>query len=122
VLILTTPNRLQLANLADLSVRPYSPDHLSELSYDETLALLDEEGFDVLEATGLHLELALNWFSPQPKLDRFQRRWNRKWAVPLMRVLLAAGALAPRYSLDLIFVARRKKTSERASRPVSAVH
>ena len=43
-----------------------------------------------------------------PKLDRLQRGWNRPWAVPLMRVLLAAGALAPRYSLDLIFVARRR--------------
>ena len=27
-LILTTPNRLRLANLADGSERPYSPDHL----------------------------------------------------------------------------------------------
>src|SRR5947207_447335 len=33
VLVLTTPNRLRLANLADGSERPYSPDHLSELSY-----------------------------------------------------------------------------------------
>jgi SAM-dependent methyltransferase len=122
VLILTTPNRLRLANLVDRSERPYSPDHLSELSYDEALALLDEEGFDVVEATGLHLELALNWLSPHPKLDRFQRRWNRKWAVPLMRVLLAAGALAPRYSLDLIFVARKKKPAGRPTRPVTSVH
>jgi len=109
VLILTTPNRLRLANLVDRSERPYSPDHLSELSYDEARALLDEEGFEILEATGLHLELALNWLSPHPKLDRFQRRWNRRWAVPFMRVLLAAGSLAPRYSLDLIFVARRRR-------------
>jgi SAM-dependent methyltransferase len=108
VLILTTPNRLRLANLVDGSERPYSPDHLSELSYDEACALLHEEGFDILEATGLHLELALNWLSPHPKLDRLQRRWNRRWAVPFMRVLLAAGSLAPRYSLDLIFVARRR--------------
>ena len=109
VLILTTPNRLRLANLVDRSERPYSPDHLSEVSYDEARALLDEEGFEILEATGLHLELALNWLSPHPKLDRLQRRWNRRWAVPFMRVLLAAGALAPRYSLDLIFVAERRK-------------
>jgi hypothetical protein len=114
VLILTTPNRLRLANLVDHSERPYSPDHLSELSYDEALALLDDEGFEVVEKTGLHLELALNWFSPHPKLDRFQRRWNRRWAVPFMRVLLAAGALAPRYSLDLIFVARRRKAAHHA--------
>jgi SAM-dependent methyltransferase len=107
-LILTTPNRLRLANLADRSERPYSPDHLSELSYDEARALLDREGFEVRAATGLHLELMLNWLSPLPKLDRLQRRWNRPWAVPLMRVLLAAGALAPRYALDLFFVARRR--------------
>lgn len=107
-LILTTPNRLRLANLADRSERPYSPDHLSELSYDEVGAALTSGGFEVVSATGVHLELMLNWLSPQPKLDRLQRRWNRPWAVPLMRLLLAAGALAPRYALDLIFVARRR--------------
>jgi SAM-dependent methyltransferase len=107
-LILTTPNRLRLANLADGSERPYSPDHLSELSYDEVRALLAAEGFEIRRATGLHLELLLNWLSPMPKLDRLQRGWNRPWAVPLMRLLLAAGALAPRYALDLVFVARRR--------------
>jgi SAM-dependent methyltransferase len=106
-LILTTPNRLRLANLADGSERPYSPDHLSELSYDEVRGLLQAEGFEVLHATGLHLELMLNWLSPQPKLDRLQRRWNRPWAIPLMRALLAAGGLCPRYAVDLVFVARR---------------
>ena len=109
LLVLTTPNRLRLANLVDRSERPYSPDHLSEVSYDEAHALLNEEGFEVEHASGLHLELMLNWFSSEPKLDRLQRRWNRPWAVPLMRALLAAGALAPRYSLDMIFVARKKK-------------
>jgi len=109
VLILTTPNRLRLANVVDGSERPYSPDHLSELSYDEVHELLRQEGFEVEQATGLHLELMLNWFSSRPKLDRLQRRWNRPWAVPLMRALLAAGRLAPRYSLDMIFVSRKKK-------------
>jgi SAM-dependent methyltransferase len=109
VLILTTPNRRRLANLADRSERPYSPDHLSELSYDEVQELLRGAGFEVLSATGVHLELLLNWLSPHPKLDRLQRGWNRPWARPLMRALLAAGALAPRYSLDLIFVARRAR-------------
>jgi hypothetical protein len=107
-LILTTPNRLRLANVADGSERPYSPDHLSELSYDEAHALLGAEGFEIRRATGLHLELLLNWFSPMPKLDRLQRGWNRPWAVPLMRLLLAAGAFWPRYALDLVFVARRR--------------
>ena len=106
-LVLTTPNRLRLANLVDGSERPYGPDHLSELSYDELAALLPAQGFEVVERTGLHLELFLNWFSSQPKLDRLQRRWNRPWAIPLMRLMLAAGALAPRYSVDLVFVARR---------------
>jgi ubiquinone/menaquinone biosynthesis C-methylase UbiE len=107
VLILTTPNRRRLANVADRSERPYSPDHLSELSYDEVRRMLPAQGFAVEQATGLHLELLLNWLSPQPKLDRLQRRWNRRWAVPLMKLLLAAGALAPRYALDLVFVARK---------------
>lgn len=105
-LILTTPNRLRLANWVDRSERPFSPDHLSELSYDEVRGLLASEGFQVLQATGLHLELCLNWLSRAPKLDRLQRGWNRPWAVPLMRLLLAAGALTPRRSLDMIFVAR----------------
>ncbi|PYQ15927.1 MAG: hypothetical protein DMF80_07025 [Acidobacteria bacterium] len=108
VLILTTPNRRRLANVVDRSERPYSPDHLSELSYDEVHERLAEQGFEVQQASGLHLELMLNWFSSLPKLDRLQRTWNRPWAVPLMRSLLAAGALAPRYSLDMIFVARKK--------------
>ncbi len=107
MLILTTPNRRRLANVIDGSDRPYSPDHLSELSFDEVHALLARNGFTVLQATGLHLELLLNWFSAEPKLDRLQRRWNRSWAIPLMRLLLRAGALWPRYSLDLVFVARR---------------
>lgn len=106
VLVLTTPNRKRLANVADRSERPYSPDHLSELSHDEVLALLASQGFRVERTTGLHLELCLNWFSRAPKLDRLQRQWNRPWAVPLMRLLLAAGALAPRLSLDMVFVAR----------------
>jgi ubiquinone/menaquinone biosynthesis C-methylase UbiE len=107
MLVLTTPNRRRLANVVDRSERPYSPDHLSELSYDEARALLRAHGFEILDETGLHLELLLNWTSPMPKLDRLQRGWNRRWAVPLMRALLAAGALAPRYALDLVFVARR---------------
>jgi len=108
ILVLTTPNRRRLANVVDRSDRPYSPDHLSELSYDEVRALLEQEGFEILESTGVHLELLLNWLSPQPKLDRLQRRWNRPWAVPLMRALLSAGALLPRLALDLIFVARKR--------------
>jgi SAM-dependent methyltransferase len=108
VLVLTTPNRRRLANVVDRSERPYSPDHLSELSYDEIRALFEADGWSVLHATGLHLELLLNWTSPLPKLDRLQRGWNRPWAVPLMRALLWAGRLAPRYALDLVFVARRE--------------
>jgi SAM-dependent methyltransferase len=107
-LVLTTPNRLRLSNVADGSERPYSPDHLSELSYDELDALLPRCGFDVVERTGVHLELLLNWFSRLPKLDRLQRAWNRPWALPLMRATMSAGALAPRYALDLIFVARKR--------------
>ncbi len=106
-LILTTPNRLRWANHVDRSERPYSPDHLSELSHDEVLDLLESTSFRVVHRTGLHFELLLNYLSPLPKLDRLQRRWNRPWAVPLMRLLLAAGRLVPRYSLDMIFVARK---------------
>jgi hypothetical protein len=68
----------------------------------------NEVGFGVVHATGLHLELMLNWLSAQPKLDRLQRCWNRPWAVPLIRLLLAAGGLASRYALDLVYVARAR--------------
>ena len=44
-----------------------------------------------------------------PSWTACSARWNRPWAVPLMRLLLAAGALPPRYSLDLVFVARRRR-------------
>jgi SAM-dependent methyltransferase len=121
LLVLTTPNRRRLANLVDGSDRPYSPDHLSELSYDEVDSLLREEGFDTLESTGLHLELLLNWFSAQPKLDRLQRKWNRPWAIPLMRLLLKAGALAPRYALELIFVARSRLAGSAATAAEGAI-
>jgi SAM-dependent methyltransferase len=107
-LVLTTPNRRRLANLVDRSERPYSPDHLSELSFDEVGSLLEATGFEVTHKTGLHLELLLNWLSPLPKLDRLQRGWNRPWAIPLIRALLAAGALLPRFALDLVFVARAR--------------
>ena len=95
-LILTTPNRLRLANVADRSERPYSPDHLSELSYDEARALLAREGFEIVESTGVHLELLLNWLSPMPKLDRLQRRWNRPWAVPAHARAASPPAPSPR--------------------------
>ena len=95
-LVLTTPNRLRLANLADGSERPYGPDHLSELSYDELLGLFPAEGFTIVGKTGVHLELFLNWLSPLPKLDRLQRAWNRRWAIPLM---LDARGRRPRPAL-----------------------
>ena len=82
-------------------------DPMARLLVQAQRALLGDHGFEIVELTGLHLELLLNWLSPLPKLDRLQRSWNRSWAVPLMRALLAAGALAPRYALDLVFVARR---------------
>ena len=47
------------------SERPYSPDHLSELSYDEARALLRRaRASRSWQSTGLHLELLLNWLSP----------------------------------------------------------
>lgn len=107
-LILTTPNRKRLANVVDRSDRPYSPDHLSELSHDEVVRLIEAEGFEIIRRTGVHLELFLNWMSSMPKLDRLQRTWNKPWAVPLMRLMLAAGGLVPRYAVDLIFVAKKR--------------
>lgn len=111
ILILTTPNRRRLANVVDGSDRPISPDHLSELSYDELHELLRSSGFVVRRSSGLHLELMINWLSPLPKLDRLQRQWNRSWAIPLMEILFSAGRLFPRFSVDMMFVASRSEVS-----------
>ena len=105
-LILTTPNRLRLANLADRSERPYSPDHLSELSFDEARSLLpagDSRCWSQPASISADAELALANAEARPAAAPVEQAVGD----PSHARVLAVGALAPRYSLDLIFVARR---------------
>ena len=105
VLILTTPNRDRLLSLIEGRERPYSPDHLRELSYDELKhEVLPRAGFKVLESTGVYLEALLNWFGGNPRRDFLQAEWNQQKFVPLMKIFNRLGRVFPRYSLDMIFV------------------
>jgi SAM-dependent methyltransferase len=108
ILILTTPNRERLLAKVEGRERPYSPDHLRELSYRELKdEILPDAGFEVVEDTGIYLEILLNWFHGNPKRDYLQAEWNKESFVPLMKVFNRLGRLAPQYSLDLIFVCRK---------------
>ncbi|PWT93447.1 MAG: hypothetical protein C5B54_01795 [Acidobacteria bacterium] len=105
VLILTTPNRERLLAVVEGRERPYSPDHLHELSYRELRdEVLPKAGFKVLRTRGIYLEALLNWFGGNPRRDYLQAEWNQEKYVPLMKFFNRAGRLAPQYALDLVFV------------------
>ena len=84
VAIITTPNKERLVAVADGVERPYSRDHLSELSYRElTRDLLPSCGFEFVEQSCLYLELCLqNLFNGDRVQDFLQRDGNRSEYVP----------------------------------------
>ena len=92
--------------------RPYSRDHLRELSYRElTGELLPASGFRVVEQSGLYLELWLkNLFSAEPVHDHLQRGGNTKEHLSLMRRLYPLGRWLPRWALGIVVVARKGGT------------
>jgi SAM-dependent methyltransferase len=110
VAIITTPNRERLLARADGLERPYSRDHLSELSYAELSGpLLQEAGFEFVTERCIYLELWLkHLFTPlQPIQDHLQTEGNvpsNRWA---MRLLFPLGRLFPSRALAMIVVARR---------------
>ena len=110
VAIITTPNKERLVAVADGVERPYSRDHLSELSYRElTRDLLPSCGFEFVEQSCLYLELCLrNLFNGDRVQDFLQRDGNRSEYVPWMRRLFPLGRLAPWWSMGLIVVARKR--------------
>ena len=110
VAIITTPNKERLVAVADGAERPYSRDHLSELSYRElTRDLLPSCGFEFVEQSCLYLELCLqNLFNGDRVQDFLQRDGNRSEYVPWMRRLFPLGRLAPWWSMGLIVVARKR--------------
>jgi SAM-dependent methyltransferase len=110
VAIITTPNRERLVALADGIERPYSIDHLSELSYRQlTRDLLPKAGFESIDQSCLHLELLLeNLFNDRRVDDRLQTRYNRRKYIGLIRRCMPLGRWFPWYSMDLVVVARKK--------------
>ena len=84
VAIITTTNKERLVAVADGVERPYSRDHLSELSYRElTRDLLPSCGFEFVEQSCLYLELCLqNLFNGDRVQDFLQRDGNRSEYVP----------------------------------------
>jgi ubiquinone/menaquinone biosynthesis C-methylase UbiE len=109
VAIVTTPNRERLLALVDGVERPYSPDHLSELSYRElTRRLLPRAGFTFLTQDCLYLELALrNVLSNRRVEDFLQTEGNRRDQVAAMKRLYPLGRFLPWVSMAMIVVARR---------------
>lgn len=109
ILILTTPNRNRLLALVEGRERPYSPDHLHELSFYELRdEVLPQAGFKVLQSTGVYLEVLLNWWGGNPRRDYLQAEWNKESFVPLMKFFNRMGRLFPQYSLDMIFVCQKQ--------------
>lgn len=110
VVIITTPNRERLLAVADRRERPYSEDHLSELSYRELAGpLLRDAGFELVEQSCLYLELWLTrlWHD-DPTEDYLQTYGNRRENLWLMKRLFALGRFVPWLSLGLIVVGRRR--------------
>jgi SAM-dependent methyltransferase len=110
VVIVTTPNRERLLAVADRRERPYSEDHLSELSYRELSGpRLRQAGLQFVEQSCLYLELWLtNVWANDPTDDHLQTHGNRRSNVWLMKRLFALGRWLPWLSLGMIVVGRRK--------------
>lgn len=110
VAIVTTPNRERLVARADGLERPYSRDHLSELSYRELSGpLLRAAGFELVAQRCIYVELWLRYlFAGRRRVQDFlQAEGNRpeyRWA---MRLLHPLGRLFPSVSLAMIVVARK---------------
>lgn len=110
VAIITTPNRERLVSIAGGMERPYSRDHLRELSYREmTGTLLPGAGFAFVEQQNLYLELWLqNFFNDRLVQDYLQREGNlpkHRW---IMNRLYPLGRLVPWVAMGLVVVARKQ--------------
>ena len=110
VVIVTTPNRARLLAVADRRERPYSDDHLSELSYRELSGpLLRDAGFEFVEQSCLYLELWLtNLWVDVPMDDHLQSYGNQRKNLWLMKRLFGLGRFVPWLSMGLIVVGRRR--------------
>ncbi|HEV8635460.1 MAG TPA: methyltransferase domain-containing protein [Chloroflexota bacterium] len=105
-LVITTPNRKRITNLVNHADTPMGPDHVSELTYDEAMALFRSQGLEVLETCGVYLELDLQWRSPGPKVDLAPRREHFPGRELVLKALNWLGRPFPRLALDVIYVLR----------------
>ena len=110
IVIITTPNRERFLSVADRRLRPYSEDHLSELSYRELSGpLLADAGFAFVGQSCLHLEIWLtNVWSDDPTYDYLQTYGNRQRNLWLMKRFFPLGRFVPWLSMGLIVVGRRR--------------
>lgn len=108
-LIVTTPNLKRLINRARRHELPLSKEHVNEMSLDDAVALLKKTGFDILKKRGIYLELFLTWWRRDHVTDLFQTAFNKKWAAPAIRWLMALGYRFPSYALDMVIVARKSQ-------------
>jgi len=108
-LILTTPNRERLLARANRKVVPVHPEHVREMSLPQARATLVASGFEVLEATGIYLELLLNWYRPAgSRVDMLISLFNRPEHERLYGPLMWAGRLSPSRAFDLVLVCKKR--------------
>ena len=108
--IITTPNRERLVSIAGGLERPYSRDHLRELSYRElTRELLPGAGFEFVEQENIYLELWLrNLWNDRLVQDHLQGEGNRRRNRWLMRRLYPLGRFLPWLAMAMVVVARKR--------------
>jgi len=108
-LILTTPNRDRLLARANRRAMPVHPEHVMEMSLPQAKALLLSCGFEVLDVTGIYLELALNWYRPVgSRVDMLVSLFGQPGQERIYKPFMWAGKLAPSRSFDLILTCKKR--------------
>ncbi|MHB8894872.1 MAG: class I SAM-dependent methyltransferase [Candidatus Geothermincolia bacterium] len=108
-LIVTTPNRERLLARANRKTIPVHPEHMREFSLPQARAMLLASGFEVIEATGIYLELMLNWYRPAgSRVDMLISLKNKPEDERLYGPLMWAGRLFPSRAFDLVLVCRKQ--------------
>jgi len=108
-LILSTPNRDRLLSRANRRAMPVHPEHVLEMNLPEIKAALVNSGFLVKHATGIYLELLLNWYRPAgQRVDMLISLFDKPRYAFAYRVLMWTGKLAPTRAFDLVLVCTKK--------------
>ncbi len=109
VLIMSTPNLRRLMNVLNKSMDPVNPEHISEMTYRDIVAMLEEEGLEVVHREGIYLEWLFNYFRRGPWIDLLPFRCNRPACRPLVRASMYAGRLFRPWAQNLVFVALKPR-------------